>query len=396
MNSYKRTNSILIIFGLIFISYFIFVSFKSYQKEKTEKELIEVYFANIDAFEILDTYEQIDSVSPNVITYSKLKNFNEKDTYFNKNIDNSNSVTTYSKLGIKNKKNNNNARAKATTYSKLGKSSKNPYFSKNIDNSSSVKTYTQLNSYKKEKKKELKQKKEPKKTSIKPSITKQKSNKQKENFTSNVTSYTKIKKTKKIKKRKEKKYNNVTSYSKLKKEKKKKTQKFSSNVTTYTKLKKKKERNNTTNYSKPKTVKKPLTYNAKKNVLVYHNKALNKAENINKIDSSPIYPGCENKNSERDKKSCLLTSVSKFSINNFNTSIAKEANLSKGIYETRVLFVIDKNGYSKAYKVLGNWHPKIKNELKRIIRQLPKMKPGKTENQNIDVKYSIKLPFIVK
>ena len=385
MNSYKKTNSILIIFGLIFISYFIFVSFTSYQKEKTERELIEAYFKNIDAFEILDAYEKTDSVSPNVITYSKLKNFDEKDTYFNKNIDNSNSVTTYSKLGIKNEKTKNNARAKATTYSKLGKSSKNPYFSKNIDNSNSVKTYTELDGYKKTKK-------EPKKTTIKPRITKHKPSKQKENFTPNVTSYTKVKKTKKYKPSIQKKYNNVTSYSKLKKETKKNTQKFSSNVTTYTKIKNKKQHNN----PKPKIVKKPLTYNAKKDVLVYHNKTLNKAENINKIEFAPVYPGCENKNSEKDKKSCLLTSISKFSIKNFNSTISKEANLKKGIYETRVLFVIDKNGYSKAYKILGDWHPKIKNELKRIIRQLPKMKPGKTANQNIDVKYSIKLLFIVK
>ena len=383
MNNYKKINLYLIFLSIGLITFLGILSFSSIQKEKEETEKIELFLAG---FEDLNQYQQKDSLQPQIVTYSQLKNFNENDNYIHNKKDVSKSVTTYSKE-------NNELPPK-----------------KHYDVSKLVSSYKTIQTEKKKKKYDvsklvtvhsepIKKAEKPRKNVIielKPKIEKPVVG---QKIKTNKTPKKVIVK-KKVKKE-------------LKKQKivqRKKIPKKAVTPSTKTILKKQpiaKRKVVTTPIKKRIIKKEPVVKksvatgkrfvsNSKTKTLHYKKPELNNATNINFIQYAPVYPSCSSNLPEEDKKACLLTNVSKFVLKNFNSAIGKRAGLKKGFYEIRVLFIIDKNGYSKTYKVLGKYNNSIKNEVKRIINKLPKMIPGKTNGKSVPVKYSVKVLFEVK
>lgn len=133
---------------------------------------------------------------------------------------------------------------------------------------------------------------------------------------------------------------------------------------------------------------------ANKSAFIYKDNRLNIATNLNDLDNVPVYPGCEEIEDENARKNCLITKVSTFSNENFNTKVISRP--KRGFNYIRVIFLVDKNGNSEAVKISGDWDKSIQNEVKRVIASLPKMKPGLLNNQPKNIKYSFRLPFIVK
>lgn len=403
MKKYTNTNTVLKLFAIGIITFFSILSFSDAQAEVDETTIIDSYFAD---FENLNQYQQKDTIAPNVVTYSQLKNFNEKDNYLNNKKDISNRVTTYSKSNIststpkkidisnrvtsysslKNKKQNkaqNYSQNKkdisksVTSYSKINNTTKVP---KKYDNSSRVKTHSALKkedenkpktNVKPAKKALLKKKKII--VTVQKSSSKKNSKPKKKNIVSRKKIVVKKQVAKKTTNRKEKK--GINSQQKRKKSVKKPISQKTKNIN--------------------KTTDRQIKFQPTK-MLHYNTKELNTATNINLIESAPVYPNCLNKITENDKKACLLTNVSQFVLDNFNNALGKKAGLKKGFHEIRVLFIIDKTGKSKTYKVLGKFSPIIKNEIKRIINKLPKMIPGKSNGKNVPVKYSVKVLFEIK
>ncbi len=388
MNNYKKTNAFLIIFTLGIAVFFGILSFTSTQAEVEETSKINAYLAE---FENLNQYQKKDTITPNVITYSQLKNFNENDDYLHNRKDISKSVTTYSKSGITLlTKKKYDVSKNVTTYSNLKRTGTEQ---KKQSLSNRVTTYSALKKELKTDKKQkvaIKSKNKPKQKAI---LKKTKTEPlKKENKTLVKVQKSKVKKITNPKKTLK------TSSKKVIARNKKPVQIKKENRIQQPKKNKK-------SFVKP-TIKKsttisqtPIKYKKHKSTetLHYNKKELNTATNINLIESAPVYPSCQNKTTEDDKKSCLLTNVSRFVLDNFNNSVGKKAGLKKGFYEIRVLFIIDENGISKTYKVLGNkYSPIIKNEIKRIINHLPKMIPGKSNGKKVPVKYSVKVLFEVK
>ena len=216
--------------------------------------------------------------------------------------------------------------------------------------------------------------------------------------TANVTTYSKLI----IKKTDNSNINNssiVTTYSKINTNKK--PIKTNSNVTTYSKLivNKNKTDNSSLNNSNDVQINKVKgTSNnfQNNNNLIHNNYILDTAENINDIDLVPVYNGCENLTSEKERKNCFAINISKHILNNFNTENIQSIGLKKGINKVRVLFIIDKNGYAKIGKLVGEWPHKIYENTKKTIKSIPKMKPGYDNNKPVPIKYSLLIPFIVK
>ncbi len=121
---------------------------------------------------------------------------------------------------------------------------------------------------------------------------------------------------------------------------------------------------------------------------------LDNSVNLDQIPISPVYIGCENKATEFDRKNCLYTNVSAFSIDNFNKDNIK-SKLPKGFYTIRSLIVIDDLGKAKVLKTIGNWNDDVLKEVKRVVNSLPLFKPGLLNNIPTPVKLSIKIPFEV-
>ncbi len=383
MDNYKKINLYLIFLSIGLITFLGILSFSSIQKEKEETEKIELFLAS---FEDLNQYQQKDSLQPQIVTYSQLKNFNKNDNYIHNKKDVSKSVTTYSKenkklppkkhydvsklvssyktIPTEKKKKKYDVSKLVTVHSKPIKKAEKPRKKIIIKSQPKIEKPVVIQ--------KIKTNKTPKKVIVKKKVKKE------------------LKK-QKIVQRKKISEKAVTPSTKTTPKK----QPIVKRKIVTTPIKKRIIKKETV-IKKSVTAAKRFVSNPNTKTLLYKKPELNKATNINYIQYAPIYPNCNPNLSEDDKKACLLTNVSKFVLENFNVAIGKKAGLKKGFHEIRVLFIIDKNGSSKAYKVLGKYNNSVKNEIKRIINKLPKMIPGKTNGKNVPVKYSVKVLFEVK
>ena len=111
------------------------------------------------------------------------------------------------------------------------------------------------------------------------------------------------------------------------------------------------------------------------------------------IEDVPTYPGCSGNNQER--KDCFSRMVQKHLGKKFNADLPNELGLSPGKKRVFIGFKIDKNGNVVDIQTKAP-HPKIKDEVEKVMSQLPKMKPGKQRGKPVGVKYSIPFTLIVE
>ncbi|WP_298329765.1 M56 family metallopeptidase [uncultured Dokdonia sp.] len=109
------------------------------------------------------------------------------------------------------------------------------------------------------------------------------------------------------------------------------------------------------------------------------------------IDNVPTYPGCNELEGNEDKKTCMSDKVSKYVSANFNTSIAKPLGLT-GVNRVFVSFRINKRGQVDNVEARAS-HPDIAEEARRVIYNLPQMKPGSQAGEEVGVLYSLPITF---
>jgi len=112
------------------------------------------------------------------------------------------------------------------------------------------------------------------------------------------------------------------------------------------------------------------------------------------VDEVPIYPGCENLVTNKERRKCLTDKIKKHIQDNFTTSLAKDLGL-KGRQRISVIFKIDKEGNITDIKSRAV-NPRLEAEAKRVISLLPKMIPGKQNGENVIVPYSLPIIFQVR
>ena len=135
--------------------------------------------------------------------------------------------------------------------------------------------------------------------------------------------------------------------------------------------------------------KQQLIAEVNKNNTKHANKVLDNSVNISDVDTSPIFPGCENLSAKFDTTNCIISSISRYVDINYNLNIAKSIN-----GKVRVLFIIDEQGNTKVIDILGEYPTIAKDELKRVLESLPNVQPGTLKGVTVPVKYS--LLFILK
>lgn len=111
------------------------------------------------------------------------------------------------------------------------------------------------------------------------------------------------------------------------------------------------------------------------------------------IEDVPTFPGCTGNNTER--KDCFSQMVQKHFTRKFDAELPNELGLSPGKKRVFIGFRIDKNGNVVDIQTKAP-HPKIKEEVEKVMSQLPKMKPGKQRGKPVGVKYSIPFTLIVE
>ena len=107
------------------------------------------------------------------------------------------------------------------------------------------------------------------------------------------------------------------------------------------------------------------------------------------LEEIPIYPGCED--FERNKRmECFNSKVSKHLTATFKYPLkAFKKNIQGRVH---VMFVINKEGEITNIETRGG-DPILQTEALRIIKLLPKMKPGMQEGKPVNVKYSLPINF---
>jgi protein TonB len=111
------------------------------------------------------------------------------------------------------------------------------------------------------------------------------------------------------------------------------------------------------------------------------------------IENVPIFPGCEKGNNDAKKK-CMSEKIAKFVNKKFNTDLAADLGLS-GRQRINVIFKIDRSGNIVGVRARAP-HPKLEKEAARVIKMLPKMKPGKQRGKAVTVPYSLPILFQVQ
>jgi protein TonB len=111
------------------------------------------------------------------------------------------------------------------------------------------------------------------------------------------------------------------------------------------------------------------------------------------IEDVPVFPGC--KGNKEELKDCFSQMVQKHFSRKFDAELPNELGLSSGRKRVFIGFKIDKNGNIVNVQARGP-HPKIEDEVIKVMKQLPKMKPGRQRGKPVGVKYSIPFTLLVE
>lgn len=117
--------------------------------------------------------------------------------------------------------------------------------------------------------------------------------------------------------------------------------------------------------------------------------SLDGSVNFMSIETAPTFPGCNT-----GDKDCFSKMVQKHFSRNFDAKLPNSLGLSAGKKRIFIGFKVDVNGDVVGIKVRAP-HVKIKEEVIRVMRSLPKMTPGKQNGQEVIVNYNIPFALMV-
>ncbi|MFD2822130.1 energy transducer TonB [Lacinutrix iliipiscaria] len=120
-----------------------------------------------------------------------------------------------------------------------------------------------------------------------------------------------------------------------------------------------------------------------------------KTDSIEHIEKVPIYKGCNENLSNLELKVCMGEAMSKFVSKNFNVNIANTLNLPAGEVRILVQFKIDTIGNVIGIRAKAP-HPKLEEETIRVLKLLPKLKPGMQDGKAVTVPYGFPIKFVIE
>ncbi|WP_299059349.1 energy transducer TonB [uncultured Polaribacter sp.] len=109
------------------------------------------------------------------------------------------------------------------------------------------------------------------------------------------------------------------------------------------------------------------------------------------IEDVPVFPGC--KGNKKQLSDCFNKKIQRHFTRKFDANLPNEVGLDSGRKRVFIQFKIDKSGNVVNIQARAP-HPKLKDEVIKVMKQLPKMKPGKQRGKPVGVKYSI--PFTLQ
>mgnify|MGYP005997544827 CR=1 FL=1 len=112
------------------------------------------------------------------------------------------------------------------------------------------------------------------------------------------------------------------------------------------------------------------------------------------IQDAPVFKGCENLSKEKNKR-CFDKKMKQFVQRNFDIELANEIGLHSGKHKIQTQFVIDDKGEVVDIKIRTAYKA-LEKEANRIIKKLPKFKPGKQNSKTVKVRYNLPISFRIE
>ncbi|HEA29865.1 MAG TPA: hypothetical protein ENH91_07715 [Leeuwenhoekiella sp.] len=112
---------------------------------------------------------------------------------------------------------------------------------------------------------------------------------------------------------------------------------------------------------------------------------------LDAVEFVPIYPGCENLESNAERKSCLQENLKKLITKNFDTDRVQDF-ASRGLNRINVQFTVDNNGFVTDVKARAA-NEQLENEARRVINKIPHMQPGMKQGKKVKVIYGQPILF---
>ncbi|PKH50070.1 hypothetical protein CXF68_04820 [Tenacibaculum sp. Bg11-29] len=133
------------------------------------------------------------------------------------------------------------------------------------------------------------------------------------------------------------------------------------------------------------------------------------------IEEAPIHPNCDGLSTNNERKKCFNSMITKHVQKHFDIDLVKclekeivinkktgkkeeqctSGDLSSGRKRLYVVFKIGRDGIVESINTRAP-HPKLKEEAIRIVKLLPKMKPGKHRGIPVKVGYTLPITFNVE
>ena len=111
------------------------------------------------------------------------------------------------------------------------------------------------------------------------------------------------------------------------------------------------------------------------------------------IEDVPVFPGCTG--SKTELKACFNKKMQKHCQRKFNADLPNDLGMSPGKKRIIMLFKINKVGDIVDIRAKAP-HPRLQKEAIRIIKLLPKMKPGRQRGKAVGVKYTLPMRIEVE
>ncbi|MBU3010066.1 energy transducer TonB [Polaribacter vadi] len=109
----------------------------------------------------------------------------------------------------------------------------------------------------------------------------------------------------------------------------------------------------------------------------------------------PLFPGCENSVNYEGAKKCFSRGVQMHFAKKFDIDLPKKLGLSKGRKRVFIAFKINTKGKIVNIQVKAP-HPRIKQEVIKVMKQMPHVEPGTQGGEPVNIKYNIPFTIIVE
>lgn len=105
------------------------------------------------------------------------------------------------------------------------------------------------------------------------------------------------------------------------------------------------------------------------------------------VEFVPVFPGCESVGNNEARINCMSSKINDFINRKFRMEILESIGTNE-VQRVYVQFKIDSNG-NVTDVVANSNNEKLQKEGQRVVSLLPKMKPGRQGNTNVDVMYTV-------